>query len=97
MKRFLSKFLDEWLIESKRKPLILRGARQVGKTWLVHDLTHRHSLQLIELNLERFPEYAEHFHTNDPQRAIADIEANIGVEIEPGKTLLFLDEIQATP
>ena len=97
MKRFVSKFLDDWLAAPKRKPLILRGARQVGKTWLVRDLATRHSLQLIELNLERFPEYAEHFRTNDPHQAISDLEADLGVVIDPQKTLLFLDEIQATP
>ncbi len=97
MKRFVSKFLDDWLVALKRKPLILRGARQVGKTWLVRDLAKRHSLELIELNLERFPEYAEHFRKNDPCRAISDLEADLGVTIDPKKTLLFLDEIQATP
>ncbi|MCK5249516.1 MAG: ATP-binding protein [Spirochaetaceae bacterium] len=97
MERFVSVFLDEWLVASKRKPLVLRGARQVGKTWLVRDLANRHSLQLIELNLERFPEYADHFHTNDPQRAVSDLEADLGITIDPKSSLLFLDEIQAAP
>ncbi len=97
MKRFVSKFMDEWLVESSRKPLILRGARQVGKTWLVRDLAKRNSLNLVELNLERFPEFADHFKKNDPQRVIADLEADLGIEICPDKSLLFLDEIQATP
>ncbi len=97
MKRFVSNFLDEWLTAPKRKPLILRGARQVGKTWLVRDLAKRHSLQLIELNLERFPEYAQHFRKNNPHQTISDLEADLGVAIDPKKTLLFLDEIQATP
>jgi predicted AAA+ superfamily ATPase len=97
MKRYISDFLDEWLNSSTRKPLILRGARQVGKTWLVRDLAIRHSLQLIELNLEQFPEYADHFSSNDPKRVIADLEADLGITIIPKKTLLFLDEIQSTP
>lgn len=97
MKRLASGFLDEWLVSSRRKPLVLRGARQVGKTWLVRDLAARHSLQLIELNLERFPEYADHFRANDPRRAVAELEADLGVAIDPRRSLLFLDEIQATP
>ncbi len=97
MKRFVSVFMDEWLFESNRKPLILRGARQVGKTWLVRDLAARHSLNLIELNMERFPEYADHFKNTDPKRAIADLEADLGITICAEKSLLFLDEIQATP
>lgn len=97
LKRFVSRFIDEWFVESNRKPLILRGARQVGKTWLVRDLAARHSLNLIELNLERFPEYADHFKRNDPRRALSDLEADLGVTICAEKSLLFLDEIQATP
>ncbi len=97
MKRFVSEFMDEWLVESNRKPLVLRGARQVGKTWLVRDLAARHSLNLIELNLERFPGYADHFKTNDPKRVITDLEADLGITICAEKSLLFFDEIQATP
>lgn len=97
MKRFVSGFLDEWLVAPTRKPLVLRGARQVGKTWLARDLAKRHSFQLIELNLERFPEYAEHFRANDPRRAVSDLEADLGTTIDPKHSLLFLDEIQATP
>ena len=89
--------MDDWLASSDRKPLVLRGVRQVGKTWLVHDLAERHSRQLVELNLERFPEYADHFHTNDPHRIVSELEAELGTSIRPDGSLLFLDEIQAAP
>ena len=46
MKRFASKELDNWLKIHNRKPMVLRGARQVGKTWLVRDLAKRQKLKL---------------------------------------------------
>ena len=97
MDRSVSTFLDEWLTSVTRKPLVLRGARQVGKTWLVRDLAERHSRQLVELNLERRPEHADHFLVNDPHRAVAELQADLGVTIRPDATILFLDEVQATP
>jgi uncharacterized protein len=90
-------YLDEWLKSGGRKPLVLRGARQVGKTWLIRDLAKRQRLQLVELNFERSPEYAGHFTTNDPEKIITNIEADLGVSIDSGNALLFLDEIQARP
>ena len=97
MERSASVFLNEWLVAQRRKPLVLRGARQVGKTWLVRDLAKRHSRQLVELNLERRPEYADHFLSNDPHRAVSELEADLGVTIRPESSMLFLDEVQATP
>ena len=55
MIRFASEALDKWLKNPNRKPMVIRGARQVGKTWLVRDLAIRHEFQLIELNFERLP------------------------------------------
>lgn len=97
MKRFASDHLDAWLREPNRKPVVLRGARQVGKTWLVRDLAARHRLQLVELNLERSPALAELIAGNDPQRAIENLEAHYNITIDPPRTILFLDEIQAAP
>ena len=97
MKRYVSQFLDSWLADPRRKPLVVRGARQVGKTWLVRDLARRSGRELVELNIERRPELAEHFHVNDPARVLADLAADLGVRVDPQKTLLFIDEIQARP
>jgi uncharacterized protein len=97
MKRSTANFLDKWIKDSGRKPLVLRGARQVGKTWLVRDLAQRHGRTLVELNMERRPELAEHFLSNDPHRAVADLSADLGLSISPGTCLLFIDEVQATP
>lgn len=97
MKRAISDFLDAWLTGSNRKPLVLRGARQVGKTWLVRDLAQRHARQLVEINLEHHPELAQHFRANDLPRAIAELEADLGVSIRSETSVVFLDEIQAAP
>ena len=97
MFRFASKELDKWLNNKNRKPLVLRGARQVGKTWLIRDLAERHKLNLIELNLERFPNLADLFSENNPDEILKNIEAETGTTIIPGSSLLFLDEIQAAP
>jgi len=97
MFRFAADILDEWLQGKNRKPAVLRGARQVGKTWLVRDLAKRHGLNLVELNLERFPNLADLFSENRPGETIRDIEAELGETIDPESSLLFLDEIQAAP
>ncbi len=97
MQRTVAEFLDHWLADSNRKPLVMRGARQVGKTWLVRDLARRHGRNLVEVNLERQPELADHFSGGNPQRAISDLEADIGITVSSADTILFLDEIQAVP
>ncbi len=97
MQRFASKELDKWLKSHHRKPIVLRGARQVGKTWLVRDLATRHHLELIELNFERFPTLADLFSENKPEEILTNIEAELGKTIDPASSILFLDEIQAAP
>lgn len=97
MIRFASVELDKWLVNSNRKPMVIRGARQVGKTWLVRDLAIRHKLQLIELNFERLPGLADLFSENDPAEVLRNIEAELGTSIELDSSLLFLDEIQVAP
>ncbi len=97
MFRKASKYLDEWLELKKRKPLILRGARQVGKTWLVRDMAKRNNLELIELNFEKRPEIAEHFNSNDPVKILTNLESELNCKIILNNSLLFLDEIQAKP
>lgn len=97
MIRFGGQHLDQWLQRKNRKPLVLRGARQVGKTWLVRDFAKRQGLNLIEFNLERFPHKADLFAGNDPTRTLQNIAAELSTQIEPSAALLFLDEIQAAP
>ena len=89
--------LQRWLGKANRKPLVLRGARQVGKTWLVTELTKLTSLELIELNFEFDPELADHFISSDPLVIIKSLEVHYGRKLDPQKILLFLDEIQVKP
>lgn len=97
MIRFASTILDEWLGDSGRKPLIIRGARQVGKTWLVRDLAERHNRDLVELNFERTPRLLDLFSDETPVEILDNIGAYAGRNIDPDTALLFLDEIQNAP
>jgi len=97
MIRYISDAMDRWLKNPNRKPMVLRGARQVGKTWIVRDLAKRHGLQLIEINLERFPHLADLFSENRPHEVLKNIEAEMSISVARESALLFLDEIQAAP
>ena len=77
--------------------MVLRGARQVGKTWLVRDLAKRQNLDLIELNFERLPNLVDLFQSNNPAEILRNIESELAIKINREKSLLFLDEIQAAP
>lgn len=97
MKRDRTSFLVDWLNSSGRKPLVIRGARQVGKTWLIRDLAQAQQRRLIEINFEKRPELESLFSSNDPKEILINIVASTGSKIEPSKAILFLDEIQAAP
>ncbi len=97
MERILLDYLKKWLVSTDRKPLVLRGARQVGKTWLVRQLAKRYGKHLIELNFERQPSHISFFTPNDPQQILLNLSTLLNQKIEPEKCLLFLDEIQAVP
>ncbi len=97
MERVALGFLQKWAVKAARKPLILRGARQTGKTWLVHHFSAHSTKALSYVNFERDPDLADCFSTNDPRTILGLLEARLRSTITPGKTLLFLDEIQAKP
>jgi predicted AAA+ superfamily ATPase len=97
MIRFAANEFANWLKKKNRKPMVLRGARQVGKTWLVRDFAKRQKLKLVELNFERLPGLADLFSENDPVEILRNIEAQLEVMIKPDSSVLFLDEIQAAP
>lgn len=97
MKRLIDYYLKVWKSESYRKPLLLRGARQVGKTHAVRKLGESFS-SFVEVNLELFPDAKAIFEKDlQPERIIRALSLITRTPIEPGKTLLFLDEIQAVP
>ena len=89
-------FLQKWKGRTNRKPLIIRGARQVGKTWLVEQFSGEFEI-FVKINFEENPEYKELFRSNDAKSILDNISLEIGKKIIPEKTLLFLDEIQACP
>lgn len=97
MDRQALKYLKNWQVKANRKPLIIRGARQVGKSWLVRAFAQNAGLALVELNFEKTPELADLFKSGDPAKILRLLELQFNREITPQNTLLFLDEIQAAP
>ncbi len=95
MKRDLLKALQAWRSHPLRKPLILRGARQVGKSWLVDTFAQQFDAH-VTINFEKSPEVSQFFAGSiDIPRLLERLSLYAGKPIQPGKTLLFLDEIQA--
>jgi len=92
MKRAVYPELQAWLMDARRKPLILRGARQVGKTWLVRELARERNLALLELNFERDPALAKCFETSDPSRVFGDLALLRDHRAAPADSLLFIDD-----
>lgn len=95
--RIIDSHLIEWMQKKEHKPLLLRGARQVGKSTAVRHLGERFD-SYIEINFEKQPAYKSLFEKDlDVKRIIPLISAMSKTSITPGKTLLFLDEIQDCP
>lgn len=90
--------LKQWHQGTNRLPMVLRGARQVGKTWLVRELARQANLRLLEVNFERAgTEVRDIFKSKDPMVVVRALELLSGQSVEPSASLLFLDEIQAAP
>ena len=97
MKRIIDPALQNWKDSPTRKPLIIRGARQVGKTTAVRHLGKSFA-NFVEINFEAEPQWRTIFEgTLDPNRLLIDLELIAEQKIKLGKTLLFFDEIQACP
>lgn len=97
MKRTATEFLKRWQHKENRSPLILRGARQVGKTFIVEEFGQHYFDNVLKINFEEEPKAASFFEDLDPQLIIQSIGLSKKKSIVPGKTLLFLDEIQNCP
>jgi len=97
MYRFASEYLEKWKSSKYRKPLVIRGARQVGKTYLVRSFAGEHFDRLLEINFEQEPDIALLFSSNKPHKIIELLELQFNIPISGGKTLIFLDEVQAAP
>jgi len=98
MRRFIDEELRRWKDGTRRKPLILRGARQVGKTWSLKEFGRNRFESLALVDLERNPSLRRLFDGDlGAARICSDLEVLLRQKIKPGKTLLFFDEIQACP
>ncbi|MEE9395017.1 MAG: AAA family ATPase [Planctomycetota bacterium] len=97
MRRKALEYLRRWVGKHHRRPLIVRGARQVGKSHLVRQLAGTVFENLLEINLEVDADAASLFESKKPKQILGLLQVRYGKAIEPGKTLLFLDEIQASP
>ena len=98
MKRKLYHSLLEWKKSPDRKPLILEGARQVGKTWLLQEFGRNEYDNMVYINCHNNPFAHMLFQTDfDIERIVRDVEAKTGQRIVAGKTLIVFDEIQESP
>ena len=98
MDRHLMTDLVRWKESPRRKPLILNGARQVGKTWLLKEFGREHFDAVAYVSLDENPAVCDLFEQDlDPARIIRDLSILTGVAIRPLSTLIILDEIQAVP
>ena len=97
MERTLYKKLIDWKNDPRRKPLVLKGARQVGKTWLLKAFGGREFDSLVYLNCDKDENAKALFSDYDLGRIVRSAEALSGKRIVPGRTLLVFDEIQEAP
>lgn len=98
MKRIILKKLLNWKNSSYRKPLILKGVRQVGKTWILKEFGRCYYENTAYFNFDENPEFKQFFEiTKDPERILQNLMLAVGVKISPESTLIIFDEIQDCP
>ena len=98
MERLALKKLLQWKESSNRKPLILKGVRQVGKTWLLKEFGRRFYENTAYFNFDEHADFQEFFQTTkDVNRILQNLMLVSGKRILPEKTLVIFDEIQEAP
>ena len=97
MRRDIEKELISWKSQKEKYPLIIRGTRQVGKSYLVETFGKTHFQNNVVVNLEFQPQLKDCFKSLDPSEIINKLQLLLGVQIKEDNTLLFLDEIQECP
>ncbi|MCQ2743024.1 MAG: ATP-binding protein [Bacilli bacterium] len=99
LRRKIDNFLINWKGQENKMPLIVRGARQIGKTKSIEKFAHENYESVIEINFVLQKEYCDIFDDGyEVDRIIKNISfKNPGIEVIPGKTLIFFDEIQKCP
>ena len=98
MKRFITEKLLKWKNSTNRKPLIIRGARQVGKTYVLKEFGDKNYENVAYFNFDHDENLSNLFNnTKDPKRIIEQLSLAIGKKINPITTLIIFDEIQECP
>ncbi|PKN01509.1 MAG: hypothetical protein CVU77_04265 [Elusimicrobia bacterium HGW-Elusimicrobia-1] len=97
MRRDIEKELLSWKSQKGRQPLVIRGARQVGKSYLVETFGKAHFKNCVTVDFEFQPQLKECFRSFDPSEIVNKLQMLLGVKIDKNETLLFLDEIQESP
>lgn len=98
MERLIMRKLLKWKNSPYRKPLILKGVRQVGKTWVLKEFGKRFYENVAYFNFDENEEYKQFFETTkDPDRILQNLMMASGQKISPEKTLIIFDEIQDCP
>ncbi|NGX33562.1 MAG: hypothetical protein K1060chlam4_01632, partial [Candidatus Anoxychlamydiales bacterium] len=98
MKRDITWHLEEWKKSHRRKPLILNGARQVGKTYSLKHFGKSFYEEMAYFNFEKDEKLSQYFKDSlDPKQLIKTLSIHAEIEIKPYKTLLVFDEIQECP
>lgn len=98
MKRDVYKKLLAWKIDPNRQPLLLQGARQVGKTYLLKEFGRATYKQCCYINFEETPGFKAFFEADlKPQRIVRDLGIHLEMKIDPASTLIIFDEIQECP
>ncbi len=98
MDRTAMEELWKWKRSERRKPLIIEGARQVGKTWLMKEFGRRAYADTVYINFDANPRMAELFASDlDTERLIQGLELYVGRKINPETSLLIFDEVQEVP
>lgn len=98
MKRKAIEQLAAWKERDDRKPMILKGARQVGKTWLMKEFGEKYYDNYVYVNFDEEDEIKSLFETNkNPYRLVELLSLIVGQKIIPGKTLIIFDEVQECP
>ncbi|AFA47984.1 hypothetical protein Awo_c12000 [Acetobacterium woodii DSM 1030] len=98
MERLAMEQLNKWKIKKNKKPLIIRGARQVGKTWLMKNFGQKTYDHVVYINFDNNQQMKDLFEANMKiERIITGLELYSGNKIDPENTLLIFDEIQEVP
>lgn len=97
MRRSIEKKLTEWREGTNKLPLIVRGARQVGKSFTIEKFGREEFKNLVTLNFELNPEFSNCFESLEPSHIVSRIEIMTENDLVDGESLLFLDEIQNCP